>query len=334
MPSLADQDASDYADGVVAMGAKGGRPAPRGRMEDVRMTEVPPTETLRDRAVQIYDAFTHEHHDRRTLLRQMTALAGSAAAAEALILGIAASPAAAAITDPHDARLRIDRREGMEAGARSAAYIVVPRDAKKRLGEMLVIHENRGLTPHIEDVARRLALAGFRVTAPDLLAPQGGTPADEDRARTLIGSLDYDQALAQARAMMAHAAADKAGTGRVGAVGFCWGGAFVNRLAVAAGPALAAGVAYYGPAPAPAEAAKVRAPLMLHYAGKDTGVNATGEPWVAALKAAGHPVEAFTYAGVDHAFNNDTSAERYNAAAATQAWARTLGFLHRHLDHA
>lgn len=296
------------------------------------MTDIPPTDALHDRAVRIYDAFTHEHHDRRTLLRQMTALAGSAAAAEALILGIAASPAAAAITDPHDARLRIDRREGMEAGARSAAYIATPKASRKRLGTVLIIHENRGLTPHIEDVARRLALSGFHAIAPDLLAPQGGTPPDEDKARTLIGSLDYDLALKQAEAMMAHAAADRSGTGKVGAVGFCWGGAFVNRLAVAAGPALAAGVAYYGPAPDPSEAVKVRAPLMLHYAGKDARVNATGEPWVAALKAAGRPVEAFTYPGVDHAFNNDSAAARYDAAAAGQAWDRTTRFLHRYLD--
>ncbi len=183
------------------------------------------SDSLRDRAVQIYDAFTHEHHDRRTLLRQMTALAGSVAAAEALILGIAASPAAAAQTDPHDTRLRIDRREGMEA---RSALGRLSRQSQGReeeaLGTVLVIHENRGLTPHIEDVARRVALAGFHAIAPDLLAPQGGTPADEDRARTLIGTLDYDLALAQARAMMAHAATDKSGTGRVGAVGFCWAG--------------------------------------------------------------------------------------------------------------
>ena len=298
------------------------------------MNHVPTPDALHDQAVRIYDAFTHEHHDRRTLLRQMTALAGSAAAAEALILGIAASPAAAAITDPHDARLRIDRREGMEGGARSAAYLASPKDVRKRLGTVLVIHENRGLTPHIEDVARRMALSGFHAIAPDLLAPQGGTPPDEDRARTLIGTLDYDVALAQARAMMAHVAADKTGTEKVGAVGFCWGGAFVNRLAVAAGPALAAGVAYYGPAPDPAEAAKVRSPLMLHYAGKDARVNATGEPWVAGLKGAGRTVETFTYPGVDHAFNNDTAAARYDATAARQAWERTTRFLHHYLDRA
>lgn len=287
---------------------------------------------LRDRAVEIYDAFTHEHHDRRTLLRQMTLLAGSATAAEALILSIAASPAAAAQVNPKDPRLVTDRSVGTEGGAPSIAYFAAPRQPKAKLGYVLVIHENRGLTPHIQDVARRLALAGFRVIAPDFLAPQGGTPADEDRARAMIGTLDYDLALKQARAFIARAATQRTGTGKVGAVGFCWGGAFVNRLAVAAGPALAAGVAYYGPAPDPAEAARVSAPLMLHYAGKDARVNATGEPWVAALKAAGKSVEPFTYPGVDHAFNNDTSAQRYDAGAAALAWDRTTRFLHARLD--
>lgn len=287
---------------------------------------------LRDRAVEIYDAFTHEHHDRRTLLRQMTLLAGSATAAEALILSIAASPAAAAQVDPKDPRLVTDRSVGTEGGAPSIAYFAAPRQPKAKLGYVLVIHENRGLTPHIQDVARRLALTGFRVIAPDFLAPQGGTPADEDKARAMIGTLDYDLALKQARGFIARAATQRTGTGKVGAVGFCWGGAFVNRLAVAAGPALVAGVAYYGPAPDPAEAARVSAPLMLHYAGKDARVNATGEPWVAALKAAGKSVEAFTYPGVDHAFNNDTSAQRYDAAAAALAWDRTTRFLHARLD--
>lgn len=287
---------------------------------------------LRDRAVEIYDAFTHEHHDRRTLLRQMTLLAGSATAAEALILSIAASPAAAAQVDPKDPRLVTDRSVGTEGGAPSIAYFAAPRQPKAKLGYVLVIHENRGLTPHIQDVARRLALTGFRVIAPDFLAPQGGTPADEDKARAMIGTLDYDLALKQAGGFIARAATQRTGTGKVGAVGFCWGGAFVNRLAVAAGPALAAGVAYYGPAPDPAEAARVSAPLMLHYAGKDARVNATGEPWVAALNAAGKSVEAFTYPGVDHAFNNDTSAQRYDAAAAALAWDHTTRFLHARLD--
>jgi carboxymethylenebutenolidase len=285
--------------------------------------------TLRDRAVQLYDAFTHEHRDRRALLRQMTALAGSAVSAEALIAGIAASPAAAAIVDPADKRIDTAMREGSEAGKPARAYFAAPKDKAKH-GVVLVIHENRGLTPHIQDVARRVALAGFLAIAPDLLAPQGGTPADEDKARELIGTTDYDLALAQARSFADKARRLPRANGKVGMVGFCWGGAFVNRMAVAGG--IDAGVAYYGPAPAPAEAARVSAPLMLHYAGKDARVAQTGEPWVAALKAAGKPVEAYTYPGVDHAFNNDASAARYDKAAADLAWGRTIAFLHRYLD--
>jgi carboxymethylenebutenolidase len=288
---------------------------------------------LHDAAVQLYDAFTHEHHDRRTLLKQMTALAGSAVAAEALIAGIAASPAAAALIDPADPRLKTRMLTGTDAGKPSRAYLAMARQgAAAKRGLVLVIHENRGLTPHIQDVARRIALAGFIAVAPDLLAPQGGTPADEDRARTLIGTADYDLALAQVQSMMAKMGSRQRSSGKVGAVGFCWGGAFVDRLAVAAGTALTAGVAYYGPAPAPSEAAKVQAALMLHYAGKDARVNAGGVPWTAALKAAGKSVEAFTYPDVDHAFNNDTSADRYNAAAAALAWQRTIAFLHQRLD--
>lgn len=288
--------------------------------------------TLRDRAIELYDAFTHEHRDRRMLLRQMTLLAGSVAAAEALIGGIAASPVAAAMIDPADPRLDATMRVGEEAGHPSRAYVVAPKKPRGRLGTVFVIHENRGLTPHIQDVARRVALAGFFAVAPDLLAPQGGTPADEDKARTLIGTADYDVALAQVQAMMATARTRKGGSGKSGVMGFCWGGAFVNRLALAAGPALSAGVSYYGPAPSPAEAARVQTPLMLHYAGKDARVAQTGEPWAAALKAAGKPVKAFTYADVDHAFNNDTSPARYDKAAADLAWERTIGFLHQYLD--
>jgi carboxymethylenebutenolidase len=287
---------------------------------------------IRDRAVQLHDAFTHEHRDRRTLLRQMTALAGSVAAAESLILGIAASPAVAAQIDRADKRLRADRWEGIIAGKPAAAYVVSPIKGAKRRGTVIVIHENRGLTAHIEDVARRIALAGFDVAAPDFLGPQGGTPKDEDVARTLIGKADYDLVIAQGLGFAERYRTRRGGTGKVGMVGFCWGGALVNRLAVAGGPAFAAGVSYYGPAPAVSEAAKVQTPLLLHYAGKDARVATTGEPWIAALKAAGKPVEAFTYADVDHAFNNDTSVERYNKAAADLAWGRTTAFLHQYLD--
>ena len=288
---------------------------------------------LRERAIALYDAFTHEHRDRRAFMREMVALTGSAVAAEALVAAIAASPAAAQQVKPDDPRLRTETATGVEAGKPAAAYVAVPGDAGgRKLATVLVIHENRGLTEHIRDVTRRLALAGFRAIAPDFLAPQGGTPVDEDRAREMIASTDMDLALRQAQAALASAAEQRDGSGKVGAVGFCWGGAFVNRLAVAAGPALTAGVAYYGPAPSPSEASRVQAALMLHYAGKDQRVNATGLPWAEALKAAGKPVDAYVYPDVDHAFNNDTSVERYNAAAAKLAWDRTTQFLHTRLD--
>ncbi|SDA32393.1 dienelactone hydrolase family protein [Sphingomonas sp. NFR15] len=291
----------------------------------------------RDRAIQLYDAFTHEHRDRRALLRDMVALTGSVAAAEVLIAGIAAAPAAAAITDAADPTLDIAKEAyGIGPGKQLTGYFASPK-GKTNLGSVIVFHENRGLTAHIEDVARRFALAGFRAVAPDFLSDQGGTPdttnaKGEDKAREMIGKADLAAITSEAVATIGAMRARPGGNGKVAIVGFCWGGALVNRVAVAAGDALAAGVAYYGPAPDPAEAAQVAAPLLLHYAGKDTRVAATGGPWVAALKAAGKDVTDYTYEGVDHAFNNDTSAERYNAAAALLAWDRTIAFLHAHLD--
>lgn len=288
---------------------------------------------IRDHAVAIYDRFTHEHHDRRTLLREMTLLTGSALAAEMLIGGIAGSPAAAAIIPADDKRLKTfpDARVPVAGGKPIKGYVATPRGQRPR-ATVLVFHENRGLTPHIQDVARRVALAGFFAVAPDFLSDAGGTPADEDKARAMVGAADLDTIVAEAAGAVRHFAGVATPPTRVGVIGFCWGGALVNRVAIAAGDRLSAGVAYYGPAPDPAEATKVAAPLLLHYAGKDTRVAQTGEPWVAALKAAGKPVEAYTYSGVDHAFNNDTSAQRYDKAAADLAWSRTIDFLHRHLD--
>lgn len=289
--------------------------------------------SLRDRAVEIYDAFTHEHRDRRTLLKQMTALAGSVAAAEALILGIAASPVAAALTDSADPRL-ITRKGGygVGGGRTLTGYFAAPRHSRSKLGAVMVIHENRGLNGHIEDVARRVALAGFFAVAPDFLTSQGGTPANEDSARDMIGKIDYPLAIAGGVATVRRLVRLRHGTGKVGAVGFCWGGALVDQIAIEAGPALTAAVSYYGPAPNPAQAGRVSAAMMLHFAGKDARVAATGLPWAEALKQARKSVEAYTYPGVDHAFNNDTSAERYDKTAADLAWSRTIAFFHKHLD--
>jgi carboxymethylenebutenolidase len=286
-------------------------------------------EQLRQQAIELYDRVTHEGMERRDFFAAMTRLAGGAAAANLLIGNIAASPAAATVVAAHDKRLRTGTMQLL--GKAYRAYVAEPVGAGVKRGTVIVIHENRGLNEHIRDVARRLALAGYRAVAPDFLSPSGGTPADEDAARAAIGKLDLGAATAAAVAMTTELSHAKGSNGRVGVVGFCWGGAFANRLAVAAGTKLAAAVAYYGPAPDPAEARKVSAPLLLHYAGLDARVNATGAPWVAALKAAGKKVDSFDYAGVNHAFNNDTSAERYDKAAAQLAWTRTLAFFAKHL---
>jgi len=285
--------------------------------------------TTRQQAIDLYDRFTHDGMERRAFMTAMVRLAGTAAAAELLIAGIAASPAAAAIVPAGDKRLRSVMLQAGDGFAGYAVYVSQPRSRSLR-PTMLVIHENRGLNAHIRDVARRLALAGFRAVAPDFLSQHGGTPANEDAARDMIGKLDLGKTVSDTVLMLKLLAAGSRG-GKVGAVGFCWGGGFVDRLAVAAGPALAAGVSYYGPAPDPAEAAKVAAPLMLHLAGLDARVGATAWPFAAALGEAGKAVEVFEYPGVNHAFNNDTAADRYDKAAADLAWLRTLAFFRRYL---
>jgi len=281
---------------------------------------------LRQAAIALYDRFTHEGLDRRIFMSRMVALAGSLAAAEALIGAIAASPAAAAIVPADDKRL-VTRTQALIGGYK--AYVAEPRTRSLK-PTVLVIHENRGLNDYVRDVARRLSIAGFRAVAPDFLSPLGGTPSNEDAAREAIGKLDLGKSVSDAVAMLDDLAESSRG-GKVGAVGFCWGGGFVNRLAVAAGDKLDAGVPFYGPAPDSSEAPMVKAPLLIHDAGLDERVNRTSFPWVEALRAAGKPVKFYLYDGVNHAFHNDTSAERYNKDAAELAWKRTLAFFKQHL---
>jgi len=277
-------------------------------------------------AIRLYDRFTHDGMERRTFMAKMVRLAGSVAAAELLIAGIAASPAAAAQVPENDPRLTV-RMQTLAGGYK--AYVAEPRTRSLK-ATILVIHENRGLNDHIRDIARRLGVAGYRAVAPDMLSPTGGTPANEDAARDAIGKLDLSKSVADAIAIIDELAKSSRG-GKVGAVGFCWGGGFVNRLAVAAGSELSAAVPYYGPAPDPSEAPKVEAAMLIHDAGLDERVNRTSFPWVEALRANKKNVKFFLYKGVNHAFNNDTSAERYNKAAADLAWRRTLAFFGRHL---
>lgn len=280
--------------------------------------------TLDRRFIELYDDYTHRPLSRRVFFERLVLLAGSAAAAEAVLGVLEPNYARAAVVAPDDARIvtrkvTFDGPEGQVVG-----YEARPKDGTRH-PTVIVIHENRGLNPHIEDVARHLATDGILAVAVDFLQPLGGTPADPDAARALFAKLTPEAVATQARVVADALRKDPRGTGKVGAVGFCWGGGMVNQLATRPG-IIDAGVAYYGVAPNTADVAKIKAPLVLHYAGLDTRVNATRPAYEEALKAAGVPHSIYLYEGVDHAFNNDTSAERYNADAAKLAWGRTVDF--------
>ncbi|HEY2927336.1 dienelactone hydrolase family protein [Piscinibacter sp.] len=209
------------------------------------------------------------------------------------------------------------------------AYVAKPAQAAGKLPVVLVVHENRGLNPHIEDIARRLALDNFIAVAPDALFPLGGYPGDEDKARELFAKLDQARAGADFIAAAHAAKALPEGNAKLGAVGFCWGGGVVSHLATRL-PDLAAAVPFYGPQPSTRDAARIKAALLIHYAGNDPGINAGGPAYEAALKAAGVSFRAYTYPGVEHGFNNDTT-PRYDAAAATLAWQRTIALFNQTL---
>lgn len=276
------------------------------------------------RLITLYDAFTHDRIDRRTFLDRLAALTGSVAAGMAMIRLIRADPAAAAMVAPDDSRLETRRITYEASGGDMSSYVAAPRDASQ-LPAVVVIHENRGLNPHIEDVARRVALEGFVALAPDFLSPVGGTPADEDKARDMIRALDGEQTVANAVASAERARGLAEANGKVGAVGFCWGGALVNDLAVA-DPDLDAAVSYYGRQPDASQVPEIQAPLLLHYGELDERINAGIEAYEAALKANGKEYQIYVYEGANHAFNNDTSQARYNPEVAELAWSRTIAF--------
>lgn len=275
--------------------------------------------------IDAYDEYTHLTLDRRGFMQKLTKLAGSGAAAAAIAPLLAASSARAAIVAEDDARIEAEDISYPGADGEMKGYLVRPAGETGALPAVIVIHENRGLNRHIRDVARRMALEGFLALAPDFLSPAGGTPEDEDQAREMIGQLDPEQTVANAVATVAFLEAHEAGNGKAGAVGFCWGGGLVNNLAVAS-PELDAAVAYYGRQADAEGAEKISAPLLLHYAGLDTRINAGIEAYREALEAAGKEVTIHMYEGVNQAFNNDTSEARYDKAAADLAWQRTVAF--------
>ncbi|VVT26152.1 dienelactone hydrolase family protein [Rhizobium sp. EC-SD404] len=286
--------------------------------------------TITQDMISAYDEYTHLTLDRRGFMEKLTKLAGSGAAAAAIAPMLAASNAAAQQVPEDDNRLVAEDVTYPGGDGEMQGYLVHMRDTANPMPSVIVIHENRGLNPHIRDVARRLALQGFLVLAPDFLSPDGGTPEDEERAREMIGALDGAATIANATATVAFLQAHENGNGQVGAVGFCWGGGMVNDLAVASED-LAAGVAYYGRQAAVEQVPNIRAALMLHYAGLDDRINAGIEAYEAALKEHGVEYQLFVYEGANHAFNNDTSSARFDPVAAAVAWERTLDFFNEKL---
>jgi carboxymethylenebutenolidase len=282
--------------------------------------------------IQLYDDYTHGTLPRREFLSRLARVAGGAAAASALLPLLENRYAQAATVAADDPSIMAGRERFQGPAGPVNAYVVWPAKAKARQGAVVVIHENRGLNAHIEDVARRLAKAGFAALAPDALSGSGGTPADQDEARKRIGELDREAALGIYLAAVRHAAGHPHGAGKVGCVGFCWGGGISGRLA-ANSEELDAAVVFYGMPPTADEAARIRVPIMLHCAGRDDRINAAVPAFDAALRAAGARFEMHLYPDVDHAFHNDTNAARYNADAAQLAWRRTVEFLARNLDN-
>jgi carboxymethylenebutenolidase len=284
---------------------------------------------LDQRIINLYDRFTHGGISRRDFLDRLAALAGSSAAATALLPLLQNDYARAATVADNDPRLAVDRVSYESPKGKINGYLVRPK-AKGKRPAVIVIHENRGLNAHIEDVARRLAVEGFLTLAPDLLSVAGGTPPDEDQARELHSKTDAKDLTAAAIAAVPFMRSHPESNGNVGAVGFCFGGGVVNRMAVAS-PDLKAAVVYYGAQPPASDVPAIHAALLLHYAGLDQRINAGIAAYEAALKANHKRYTIYVYPDVNHAFNNDTGGARYNKAAADLAWSRTLAFFREEL---
>jgi len=281
------------------------------------------------RIIDLYHHFTHGGMNRRQFLDRLADLVGSTAAAAALLPVLQSDYAKAAIVAPDDPRLAAERVSYDSPRGKVGGYLVRPKDKSKRPA-VLVIHENRGLNPHIEDVARRYAAEGFLTLAPDLLSVSGGTPPDEDKARQLHTRTEREDMIAAAVAGAAYLARHRESTGKVGAVGFCFGGGVVNRLATDSAD-IAAAAPYYGIQPPAEKVANIKAPLLLHYAETDENIDKGIPAFEAVLKAANKRYTIHIYPGTQHAFNNDTGAARYNKAASDLAWSRTLVFFKENL---
>lgn len=270
--------------------------------------------------INLYDSYTHSKLSRKDFMKKLAILTGGTAMALTILPLLENNYVAAATINDDNLVIENITYAGVEGEMKG---ILVKPKGKKKLGTVVVIHENRGLNPHIIEVTKRVAAEGFLALGIDALSPLGGTPADEDKGRELIGKLDLEKNLQNYLKGLDYLRNHKDGNGKTACVGFCWGGGMANKLAVN-DPKLNAAVAYYGAQVKAEDVPKIKASVMLHYGGLDERINAGIPAYEAALKQNKVDYQLFIYEGVNHAFNNDTSPTRYNEAAAKLAWQRTI----------
>jgi len=290
--------------------------------------------TVERRIIELYNEYVHSSLPRREFLARLTKMAGGAAAATTLLGLLEPNYVQARQTEPDDKHLRCERIEFNGPNGAIKAYTARPKRLghDDKIGGVLVIHENRGLNEHIEDVTRRVALAGYIAIAPDGLSVAGGAPADQEAARDLFAKTDGVRIANDVLQGIPWLAADPYNNGKIGVVGFCYGGGVALRAAVEAnGNGVDCAVAFYGKQPPAEEAKKIKVPLLLHYAENDERIDAGIKDFLAVLDAQHVPYSSYIYPGTEHGFNNDSTEARYNQAAATLAWQRTIEFFAKYL---
>ncbi len=272
--------------------------------------------------IDLFDEYTHKPLSRDEFIRKLAMFTGSITAALSLLPLLEVNYANAQTVAPQDSRIVTDYISYPGDNCTMKGYLAKPA-GKGKFGSVVVVHENRGLNPHTEDVARRIAAAGYLALAPDALSPQGGTPANEDEARGLFGKIDAKQTLQNFIKSVEYLKSGEDSNGKSACIGFCWGGAMANQLAVNV-PELNLAVPFYGRQPDASEVPRIKAFVQLHYGSLDERVNAGIPAYEEALKKAGTKYELYVYEGAQHAFFNDTAPTRYNAAAAKLAWDRVM----------
>ncbi|MEX6689509.1 dienelactone hydrolase family protein [Danxiaibacter flavus] len=283
-------------------------------------------EDIKQEVFDLYDDYAHNRIDRRDFVQKLSVYAVGGLTVTSLMSFLMPDYQGAIQVKADDPRVKSTyvNYPSPKGGGTIKALLTMPADAKGKLGGVVVVHENRGLNPHIEDVARRVALAGFIAIAPDALTPLGGYPGNDDKGREMQSKRDKNEMLEDFIAAYGFLKENKDCNGKVGVVGFCFGGWIANMMAVRI-PDLSAAVPFYGTQPAAEDVPKIKAPLLLHYAGLDTRVNEGWPAYEAALKANNKAYTAYVYDNVNHGFNNDTT-PRYDKAAADLAWKRTIDF--------